>query len=435
MIARRRKGKLATSILPSKDGAKFHLRKARKSRGYSRTAGFARVLQRGFLFAASFLCVGVVYYFHPDWIRTFLNGPDITAIVREHRLASGGVKHHEPTARRWETSDIATGFTVGQNEALEEMRRKFDLGLEEKKITPCSVKNDCLEMSQWADFISKLRGTTGESVVVRNTLPFHRYVCGHLIWGSGGTLQIDQAILKKCLNEGQPYVFSSRPPSITGKGTKPVDLIWNNWVDLVYEQKALHFERFKCSVPCRRIGQISLMNVIAVKGTRWEMLSTMEGEQYYSEAKYHKGSHQNDQFYALPTFKSEIPMPYFSWAEYKIQSKSVDFDKVIKGASFLANNCDSASKRELIVEDLMKSSLRVDSLSSCLNNVSPPKGVDMSNKTAIQELYLFHLAFENQLSEDYITEKLWGTLASGTLPVYFVRRNFVRHNPFFRFRI
>jgi hypothetical protein len=43
--------------------------------------------------------------------------------------------------------------------------------------------------------------------------------------------------------------------------------------------------------------------------------------------------------------------------------------------------------------------------------------------------YLFHFAFENQCQDDYITEKLWGSLASGTLPVYYGAPNVKEHVP------
>jgi len=43
--------------------------------------------------------------------------------------------------------------------------------------------------------------------------------------------------------------------------------------------------------------------------------------------------------------------------------------------------------------------------------------------------YVFHLAFENQNVDDYITEKLWWTLLSGSIPVYYGAPNIRDHLP------
>lgn len=132
-----------------------------------------------------------------------------------------------------------------------------------------------------------------------------------------------------------------------------------------------------------------------------------------------------------------MPRAYYSPTEYDIQSPSIDYDKVIKGASFVARNCGSKSGREEIVKGLIsfadklkqKDVFRVDSLSSCLKNASPPPGVSMKKKVDVMRSYLFHLSFENSITEDYITEKLWGALASGSLPVYLGSPNVEIHSP------
>eukprot|EP00934_Nitzschia_sp_Nitz4_P000456 Nitzschia sp. Nitz4//scaffold45_size130396//119722//120969//NITZ4_003473-RA/size130396-processed-gene-0.233-mRNA-1//-1//CDS//3329552470//456//frame0 len=155
----------------------------------------------------------------------------------------------------------------------------------------------------------------------------------------------------------------------------------------------------------------------------------MEGHQYHSVAEVQPDAYKRDHYYAVTSFRSEVPAPYFSWAEYNIQNAAVDFDKVIKGASFLAKNCNSKNDREGLVSRLAATEFRVDSLSSCLRNAEPPPGVDMKNKMQVLQQYLFHLAFENQCSDDYITEKLWGVLQSGTLPVYYGAPNVKEHVP------
>lgn len=182
------------------------------------------------------------------------------------------------------------------------------------------------------------------------------------------------------------------------------------------------------------------------------------GEAYFPMAKTKPKAYQNDQYYATTSFKSEVPMPYFSWAEYNINNPAVDFDTTIKGALFLANNCNSINDRESLVKALLKTRLRIDSLSGCLHNADPPQGMDLSNSTFVQQQYLFYLAvslhrlvqrvhqdlipitiltlcvahlfqFENQRSEDYVTEKLWGSLRAGTLPIYFGAPNVREHVP------
>ncbi|KAL3785321.1 hypothetical protein HJC23_008885 [Cyclotella cryptica] len=88
------------------------------------------------------------------------------------------------------------------------------------------------------------------------------------------------------------------------------------------------------------------------------------------------------------------------------------------------------NKREEVVQKLMQTEFRIDSLSSCLNNMEPNSVLDTSDKGNVMRKYLFHLAFENQNTNDYITEKLWGTLSSGTLPVYLGAPNIKDHVPF-----
>jgi hypothetical protein len=112
-----------------------------------------------------------------------------------------------------------------------------------------------------------------------------------------------------------------------------------------------------------------------------------------------------------------------------VQSTAVNYSTAIKGASFLAKNCNSKNNRERVVEQLINTSFRVDSLSICLNNAEPPEGVIMAStpKSEVMQKYLFHLAFENQNTNDYITEKLWLTLDSGTVPVYFGAPNIKEH--------
>jgi len=148
-----------------------------------------------------------------------------------------------------------------------------------------------------------------------------------------------------------------------------------------------------------------------------------------------KNAWKDNQFYATTSFESEIPIAYFGFTTVNwngthalIQNDPVPFNQGKKAAVFLARNCGSRSKREQLVKDLMGSNLTVDSLSGCLNNKKLPKN-DLKNKTAVMRQYLLYLAFENQRTPDYITEKLWGALGSGVLPIYFGAPNIKDHVP------
>ena len=171
----------------------------------------------------------------------------------------------------------------------------------------------------------------------------------------------------------------------------------------------------ECDVPCRfpsaQVG--GLVRTLSFPGHPWTLLQSMEGPAYYPSLRVAPESG------ALSTtsMSSAVPMPYFSWDEYAIQRPAVDYDAAIKSASFIARNCKSRNDRESWVKGLM-AHFPVDSLSTCLPTVAL-RAQSRTNKTAMMAGYLFHLAFENQCEDDYVTEKLWGSLEAGTVPVYY----------------
>ena len=190
--------------------------------------------------------------------------------------------------------------------------------------------------------------------------------------------------------------------------------------------------RFKCDIPCRKSGyEGDVLKIYKVKGTDWKIIYSMESSQHYPELMSDESAWRNDKYFATTSFRSEIPLPYFSWAEYNITTPAIQYDGAIRGASFVARNCESANNREQVVKDLMNKT-RVDAISECLRNAEPPPVVDvggLQGKIALMRAYLFHLAFENSKEDDYITEKLWGTLQAGTLPIYYGAPNVKEHAP------
>lgn len=149
---------------------------------------------------------------------------------------------------------------------------------------------------------------------------------------------------------------------------------------------------------------------------------SMESEVYYPQLELRHRSPTH--WIASTRFTSDVPLPYFSWAEYNIQATPEPFEKVRKAALFVARNCKSRSNRETIVKKLQQF-MTVSSASMCLHNTA----WDRTDKAALMRSYGLYLAFENSVVADYITEKLWGALAAGTIPVYYGAPNIHSHIP------
>ena len=79
--------------------------------------------------------------------------------------------------------------------------------------------------------------------------------------------------------------------------------------------------------------------------------------------------------------------------------------------------------RDQYVSELMKF-IPVDSYGTCLNNKELPSDIQGSENFESEKFlrflaqYKFVIAFENAICDDYVTEKLWRTLAIGSIPIY-----------------
>jgi len=258
--------------------------------------------------------------------------------------------------------------------------------------------------------------TNSGSVRYYNPHEKPRYLCGKRI---GPKSSIEMTI--PC---GEPARMFRTAPDAKGTGMPP---IVTRFAD---KEKKRPVKDFKdCDIPCQEVGTPSLLVERTIDDTPWTITFSMEGPEYYANLNIAPNAWRKNQFYSTTSYRSEIPLPYFSWVEYKIQQPAVQFDEAIKGAVFMARNCHSRNNREARVKELQKSSLRVDSVSTCLKNAVPPEGSTLKDKNSVMRKYLFYLAFENQNVEDYITEKLWGALESGVLPVYMGAPNVAEHVP------
>ena len=91
---------------------------------------------------------------------------------------------------------------------------------------------------------------------------------------------------------------------------------------------------------------------------------------------------------------------------------------------YLQSHCNVASDRDRFVRDLMKH-IDIDSLGQCLHNKDIPKElqdpVETMESPELYDLiskYKFHIAYENAICKDYMTEKLFRPLHVGSVPIY-----------------
>ena len=91
---------------------------------------------------------------------------------------------------------------------------------------------------------------------------------------------------------------------------------------------------------------------------------------------------------------------------------------------YVQSHCDVASDRDRYVKELMKY-IRVDSYGDCLNNKAlpeqlkdPVKSMESPDFLNFIARYKFHIAFENAICDDYMTEKLFRPLHVGSIPIY-----------------
>lgn len=217
-------------------------------------------------------------------------------------------------------------------------------------------------------------------------------------------------------------LLTTRHPEkqIPSSTTRPITL---DKTAVLYTKPPPHLERqfrsVNCDVPCywpkNAHGILWTVQVDDVKFTM-----SMEGEHIYPSLKLSRRDETHR--IASTRFASDIPLPYFSWDEYNIQTTPSSFE--FPGASFVASNCNSRSGREKMVKELMRFT-RVDSYGACLKN----KRAAVNNKRQIVRKYAVHLAFENQCVDDYITEKLWGVFDAGVIPIYYGAPNIAEHVP------
>ncbi|XP_054787989.1 glycoprotein 3-alpha-L-fucosyltransferase A-like [Prosopis cineraria] len=141
------------------------------------------------------------------------------------------------------------------------------------------------------------------------------------------------------------------------------------------------------------------------------VLRSMESSQYYAENNIAMARRRGYNIVMTTSLSSDVPVGYFSWAEYDIMGPVQPKTESALAAAFISN-CGARNFRLQALEALEKANIKIDSYGGCHRNRD-----GRVDKVETLKRYKFSLAFENSNEEDYVTEKFFQSLVAGSVPV------------------
>ncbi|CAO2188570.1 unnamed protein product [Urochloa humidicola] len=153
------------------------------------------------------------------------------------------------------------------------------------------------------------------------------------------------------------------------------------------------------------------------------ILRSMESSQYYSENNIDVARGRGYKIVMTTSLSSDVPVGYFSWAEYDIMAPVPPKTEEALAAAFISN-CGARNFRLQALEMLENLDVKIDSYGSCHRNRD-----GKVDKVETLKRYKFSLAFENSNEEDYVTEKYFQSLVAGSIPVVVGAPNIQEFSP------
>ncbi|KAK6136906.1 hypothetical protein DH2020_029351 [Rehmannia glutinosa] len=133
------------------------------------------------------------------------------------------------------------------------------------------------------------------------------------------------------------------------------------------------------------------------------VLRSMESATYYAENNIATARRKGYAVVMTTSLSSDVPVGYFSWAEYDLMAPVKPKTEKALAAAFISN-CGARNFRLQALIALENANIKIDSYGGC-------------HRTVMEKRYKFSLAFENSNEEDYVTEKYFQSLVAGSVPV------------------
>ncbi|KHF99053.1 Glycoprotein 3-alpha-L-fucosyltransferase A -like protein [Gossypium arboreum] len=186
------------------------------------------------------------------------------------------------------------------------------------------------------------------------------------------------------------------------------DPIWISTSDVKEDVKTC---AVNCSFRSKWIRKADATFKLHKKSKAPSVHRSMESASYYAENNITQARREGFDIVMTTSLSSDVPVGYFSWAEYDIMAPVIPKSEKALAAAFISN-CIACNFRLEALLELEKENIKIDSYGLCHRNREG--GVD---KVEILKRYKFSLAFENSNEEDYVTEKFFQSLVAGSVPV------------------
>mmetsp|Transcript_14471 Transcript_14471/g.23953 ORF Transcript_14471/g.23953 Transcript_14471/m.23953 type:complete len:781 (-) Transcript_14471:42-2384(-) len=282
-------------------------------------------------------------------------------------------------------------------------------------VRSCQYKSDAHALLHHAK--CKQEGT---KLVAYNAASFERQWCGVTI-GPGKAAEIP----KYCSDPVQ--LFAKAHPPVNGEGMPPMVIASTPQTGADTKLKDV-----TCDIPCQHEDQMKNEERYVV-GTAWKLLVTMNDPMKHANAQVERTAFRQDVYYSTSSFKSSVPLSFFSFDDYNIFTPAVDFDSVDASGSYLVDSqCASHFTKRNRWADAVLGSFPTKFYGSCGHNADVPAGTNLrlaADRTALLKKHRFNLAFEFGEAKDHITPVVWEAFASGTLPVVLGAGNVKDHFP------
>jgi hypothetical protein len=253
-------------------------------------------------------------------------------------------------------------------------------------------------------------------LVAYNSAHFERTWCGVTI-PPGKAVHID----KYCTDSVK--LFAKEYPPVDGQGMPPIQVT-------ATPEGSTNLKDVTCDIPCQHEDDMEGVERY-IQGTEWKVIQTMNDPTKDGIARVERTAFRQDVYYSTTSFKSSVPLSFFTFDEYNIFAPAVDFDKVDASGSYLVEDQCVGLKRNRWAS-AVEEQFPLKSYGKCAHNTDVPGGKQLLKKEVRMELlakHRFNLAFEIGDAKDHITAAVWEAFSSGTLPIILGAQNIKDHFP------